>query len=709
MRRGKPTSSVRATAPARKATEVGFVPPMLATAADLASVPVTGQHLVYERKYDGMRAIAAVVPAGPGGENTSVTIWSRSGADKTAQFPEVAGGLAALGAARRRPLVLDGEIVAVDERGRPADFSHLQARMHLAGTRAIAQAVRRQPVVFYVFDLLRDGDESLVALPWAARRERLERLFRRSSRGETGASAGVRLSEIARGDGRRMVARAASEGWEGLVVKEVASPYEAGRRSPRWRKLKILTRQEFVVGGFTEGQGARTALGALLLGVWQDTPGTGRHLRYVGGVGTGFDRATLARLARALRSLETDASPFAGPVEAAGRVHWVRPAIVVEVRFAQWTPDGRLRHPVFLGWREDKPAGQVVREATPSAPAPAARGNAIAPVLDRLRALEEARRNGWVTLPDGTRLYVTNLWKVYWPELGLTKGDLLRYYAEISPVILPVLDDRPLVLERYPDGIEGEAFHQQRVQHRAPPGVRREVLPEGADPQSEAGAGAGRDERFIGGNLATLLYTAQLGAISQDPWFSTVRRPLEPCEAALDLDPGPEASWADVVDVARWTRDELVRLGVSAVPKTSGSRGLHLYFRLPTGTSYESALLFCQIVATLVATRHPRHATVERVVARRPPRAVYVDYLQNRPGKTLASAYSVRASAWAGVSTPLAWRELDEGVDLRAFTLRTLPARLRETGDLWARLRTMRPADLRAALERVAQSRGARP
>ena len=314
-------------------------------------------------------------------------------------------------------------------------------------------------------------------------------------------------------------------------------------------------------------------------------------------------------------------------------------------------------------------------------------------LVQRLRELEDSRKDGYVDLPGGDRLRVTNLWKLFWPALKITKGDLLRYYAQVSPYLLPAVADRPLVMKRFPNGIHGLTFYQQRVLEKPQAGVRTETLPEGFDPIKEDEE-ATNPARFVGGSLMTLLYMAQMAAISQDPWFSTVGAPLEPDQVAIDLDPGKGVGFDTVLDVARWVRDELERLHVPAVPKTSGSRGLHIYVPLPKGTSYETGLLLCQIVATLVASRHRRHATVERMVARRPKGTVYVDYLQNILGKTLATAYSARASDFAGVSTPLTWAELDEGVDPREFTIRTAPARFREAGDLWARLRTGEVVDL---------------
>jgi bifunctional non-homologous end joining protein LigD len=319
----------------------------------------------------------------------------------------------------------------------------------------------------------------------------------------------------------------------------------------------------------------------------------------------------------------------------------------------------------------------------------------VAAVVEQLDGLERIGRDGVVQLPNGDRLSVTNLKKIFWPELKITKGELMRYYARVSPYILPVIADRPLVLKRFPNGIEGKSFYQQRFLLDEPPqGVRIETLSDEIDPIGEDDA-----RRFVGGSLTTLLYMTQLAAISQDPWFSRVTSPLDADYVALDLDPMDEVGFDKVLDVARWVRDELEALGVRGYPKTSGSSGLHVYVALAPGTSYESGQLFAQLVATMVATKHPKTATVERAVRAR-GKTVYVDYLQNILGKTLATAYSARASEFAGVSTPLTWEEVDEGVDPRDFTIRTAPDRFDEVGDLWAGLRTGKPLDLRAFLKR---------
>ena len=684
---------------------------MLATLAD---PPLTGAGLLYEPKYDGIRALVHVPPAG---SRDTVRIWSRLGNDKTAQFPSIVRALEKLRTKLRANLLIDAEIVALDEKGRPAGFQRLQGRIHLRESRDVEQIDKAQPVAMIAFDLLRDGDEDIRGLPLTERRARLEERIGKYT------SDVLRISEQAAGDGRALHERALREGWEGLIVKDARAPYQSGRRSPAWRKLKVVHEQEFVVGGWTEPRQTRQYFGALLLGVYDEKTG---GLTYVGHTGTGFSQAELERLWKVLKPREIAKSPFSSRLKTNERAHWVRPDLVVQVRFTEWTADGKLRHPVYLGLRDDKRPEEVRRESSspnranhrgpqvaeplpvektnkstaqpPRVPRSKTSANAVSSVIDQLRTLEDARRDGTIELPDGLRLDVTNLAKIFWPEGKLTKGDLLRYYAEVSPLILPVVADRPLVMKRFPNGIDGPAFYQQRSrQENPPPGVRIETLPDEFDPISEPGA-----RRFIGGSLITLLYMTQLAAISQDPWFSRVQSPLDAGFAAIDLDPGEGTPFSRVLDVARWVHDELEALRVPAVPKTSGSSGLHIYIPLPPPTSYESGQLFCQIVATVVASRHPKIATVERTVRARPRGTVYVDYLQNILGKTLAAAYSARASVFAGVSTPLTWKEVHDGVDPKEFTIVTAPARFRETGDLWARLRTGKPANLEAVFRKYA-------
>jgi len=677
--------------------------------ASLDEPPMVQHGMVYEPKYDGIRALVDLAPPATKGP-AHVRVFSRNGNEKTAQFPAIVNALDKIARTLEGPVLLDGEIVAVDVAGRPLGFQHIQGRIHRTTASEIERGERDQPAILVLFDLLRDGDEDVRSLPLAARRLRLQERVRITA----ATKPLLRLSEMAVDDGRPLLERATTEGWEGLIAKDGQSVYQSGRRTPAWKKKKLLKQQEFVIGGWTEPRLSRQNFGALLVGYYDDG-----DLRWAGSVGTGFNDAELTRVSKLLRAREVATSPFAQKFRTPERQHWVKPELLAEVKFTEWTSEGLLRQPVYLGMRTDKKAKDVVREDMPSgrpkadgqrpkakSEGPKAKGQMgkaatkvdadLASLFDVLTHLEKTKKDADVTLSTGDSLRFTNLAKVFWPKLGITKGELIRYYVQASPLILTCVDDRPLVMKRFPNGVDGPAFYQQRHAEKTPPGVRREVLPEHIEPIDEEGP---RD-RLIGGSLTTLLYMTQLAAISQDPWFSRVADPLSQDHTAIDLDPGEGATFAHVLDVARWVKDELDRFGIPGVPKTSGSRGLHIYIPLPKHTSYQTGQLLAEMVATIVATAHPKVATVERWVKRRPRGTVYVDYLQNILGKTLATAYSARASDYAGVSTPLTWKEVARGIDPKAFTIRTAPARFKEVGDLWAPLRTGKPVDIKKLLKK---------
>ncbi|MGH7279814.1 MAG: non-homologous end-joining DNA ligase, partial [Candidatus Rokuibacteriota bacterium] len=479
----------------------GAVRPMLAS---LDAAPLTGESWVYEPKYDGIRALVEVTPgSGSGG----VRIWSRLGAEKTRQFPEI---VRALDDFRRRleaAVLIDGEIVALDAGREPTGFQGLQGRIHLTSAQDIAARARAEPAGFVAFDILRDGGEDLRPLPLAVRRAQLERVL-----GNAGAGT-LRLSEFVPGDGTTLHRRAGERGWEGLVAKRLDSPYRSGRRSPEWRKVKIQRREDFVVGGFTEGRSSRSHFGALLLGAWH-----GDALEYVGHTGTGFSEAELARLAGLLRPLETPRCPFRTRPRTNERPHWVEPRLVAQVRFTEWTADGKLRHPAYLGLRDDvrpRQAGRAPAAITgPNAgggdAVPGAGNGPLEALIRRLEALEAEGGGGTLALPDGARLEVSNLGKVFWTQTGITKGELLRHYVRLASLLLPAVADRPLVMKRFPNGIHARAFFQQRAPAQAPPGVRVEVV----------AADRVVPSRLVGGSLLTLLFMAQYAVVSQDPWFS---------------------------------------------------------------------------------------------------------------------------------------------------------------------------------------------
>jgi bifunctional non-homologous end joining protein LigD len=661
--------------------------PMLASLTD---APLDDPHLVYEPKYDGIRAIAEIAPKG------GVRLWSRLGNEKTRQFPEIADALATWAHDLKAPLVLDGEIVALDGKGEPTGFQKLQGRIHLADQQSPANST----TAFIAFDLLRDGRTDFRDRPLLERRAALERLFAERGGSTTRAkerASIVRISAMVRGDGRALYKEALDQGWEGLIAKHADSLYKSGKRSPDWRKLKIVHEQEFVIGGWTEPRQTRAYFGALLLGVYgphaepraEPPAPSPQSLIYTGHTGTGFNEKELARVMKLLQARETKTCPFKTKPKTNEPPHWVKPELVAQVKFTEWTADGKLRHPVYLGLRDDKKPADVTREEQKAVVRRSAfdvRRSNDAPrttnLLDQLSALESSRKDGVLTLPDGDSLKVTNLHKVFWPKQKLTKGDLFRFYVLAAPFLLPAVADRPLVMKRLPNGIAAPPFYQHRAPD-VPPGVRTEVV--GVIEQRP---------QIIGGSLKALLYMTQLAAISQDPWFSRVAHPEFADYAAFDLDPSDGVPFTQVLDVARWIRDELDTLGAIGVAKTSGADGLHIYIPLPAGTPYEAGMIFCQIVAAKVEQKHPKAATTERSVRARGKR-VYIDCLQNILGKTLATAYSARASEYAGVSTPVTWQEIDEGFDRKDFTIETAPARFQKVGDLWAKLRKSKGVDLK--------------
>jgi bifunctional non-homologous end joining protein LigD len=631
----------------------------------------------FEPKYDGIRVLAFVTA-------DEVRLVTRNGKEKGAQFPEVVDALARIARRARRSFVLDGEIVALIK-GAPARFQELQGRMHVKETAVIEKHSSSAPAALILFDILMDGDDVLVREPWALRRETLVKRI--------GKLVGdrVRVTESFPGRGDKMLEQARSEGWEGLIAKRMDSRYEPGVRSRSWLKLKIEFRQEFVIGGYTEPRNSREHIGALLLGYYD-----GDRFVYVGHTGGGFTRSGLAEMYRKLQPLEQKSSPFEETPRTNERAHWVRPKVVVEVKFNEWTADRRLRQPIFLGVRDDKSAREVGSEGVSvqrkSIKKTAAKRQTIAAkpattkgsgktgsgaaggIVSQLEEIQESGGDGVLDFGKGKRLDVSNLGKVFFPKERITKGDLMRYYASVADYILPVVAERPLVLKRFPGGIDGQAFYQQKAAATVPKQVRVETI------VNDVGE---RQLRFVGGDLITLLYTIQLAAVSVDPWHSRMGTLEFADYAIVDLDPGPRANFARVVQVARWCKEVLDRFKLHATIKTSGSTGLHIYIPLPPKTPTEAATLVAQFIAREVAERHPRQATTERMVKARGSAMVYVDFLQNIKGKTIASAYCVRAKPGAPVSTPLLWDELDDDLDPRDFTITTVPDRLRKVGDVW--------------------------
>jgi bifunctional non-homologous end joining protein LigD len=692
---------------------------MLASAGK--DVP-SGPQWVFEPKYDGIRIIALAT-------TDAVALITRNGHDKCRQFPEITNRLRDLARSLKRDLVLDGEIVALDTRGEPARFQELQGRMHLADDDAVKQVSTTTPSAYIAFDILLDGKEALLDEPWDVRRSHLEKVLGAGRREAGGGSDVLRISGYVSGDAEEMLAEARRRGWEGIMAKRRDCQYEPGRRVRYWQKLKIENRQELVVGGWTEPRNSRKHFGALLLGYYAPDGG----FVYAGHTGGGFSDRLLDDVFAKLRKLERRSSPFTIVPKTNERAHWAEPRVVVEVKFNEWTTSGVMRQPTFVGLRDDKNARDVVREpvsrqaqviaaseedaleetgdgrqatgkasAVRTTPIAAAKAKKTAKKIASVRSSPVARRrspkaavaakpattvvaqlraeptarHAALQVDGKTKLEVTNLGKIYFPVPKITKGQLMEFYADVSPYLLPALADRPLVLKRWPNGIkEGGEFYQQKAPDKVPDGVRVEEV---------ADDGITTQRRLIGGNLATLLYIVQLGAISTDPWSSRVQSIADADYSIIDLDPMPKATFKRVINVARWVKEELDELGLHAVMKTSGASGMHIVLPLPRGASYDISKVLAELVARRVNEKHPKETTIMRAVKSRPQDAVYVDFLQNIRGKTVASVYSARAETYASVSTPLKWSELTDDLDPRDFTIQNVPARLKRVGDLWA-------------------------
>jgi len=640
---------------------------------------IPGDGWTFEPKYDGVRVLAYAT-------SSDVKLITRNGKEKAKQFPEIVGALKKLSAQLKRPLVLDGEIVALID-GEPARFQELQSRMHVKDTHIIERHTSSTPAALILFDILMDGDEVLLHEPWSVRRERLVKRVGKH------VTPQVRVTESVEGNGRKMLDQARKQGWEGVIAKRVDSRYEPGNRSRNWLKLKIEFRQEFVVGGYTEPRQSREHIGAILLGYFDKD-----RLIYAGHTGGGFSRQGLVDMYRRLKPLERKTAPVSETPKTNEKAHWVDPEVVVEVKFSEWTADRRLRQPIFLGVRDDKNAREVglekksvqkktsktervasreekqpVRAATRKSRKSAAKVDSGS-ILEQLVEIEKRRGDATLELGGGKKLKVSNLDKIFFPKAKYTKGDVMRYYVRIADLILPTMKDRPLVLKRFPNGIDAQSFYQQKASETTPPEVRvEEIITDNGEKQP----------RYIGGDLLTLLYTIQLGAISVDPWHSHVPTLDFADYTIIDLDPGPRANFQRVMQVAKWAKEVLDSFGLHAAIKTSGSEGLHIYLPLPPRTPNEAATLVAQVIATKVASAHPKEATIERMVKARGAAMVYVDYLQNIQGKTVAGPYCVRAKAGATVSTPLRWNELTDDLDPRDFNLGNAAERFEKIGDIW--------------------------
>jgi bifunctional non-homologous end joining protein LigD len=625
--------------------------------AETGDRPFSAPEWLFELKLDGYRTLAA--------RDQGARLLSRNGNDLTSCFPEVVQALRGLPFER---LLLDGELVALDDSGRPS-FQRLQQRAQLRRALDIRHASVDCPVTFFAFDILGFADFDLRSLPLIERK----RILRRT----VPAAGQIRVLDYFEAEGEMLYDQVRKLGLEGIVGKRLDSPYKPGR-SPAWIKIRTRRTEDFVVVGFSAPKGSRSGFGALYLGCYRDG-----ELIYSGRAGSGFSEQQLTTVRATLEKIRSQAPACGGMLPQEPGTGWVEPLLVCEVEFTEWTEEGLLRQPVFLRFREDKRPEECVGsgggtrfrvEGQPGSE-PARGGNPAGPV----------RRAKVATVE------FSNLQKVFWPEEGYTKGDLIDYYRAIAPWILPYLAERPVVLTRYPDGIDGKSFFQMDAPRFVPEWVRTERM---WSEQAER-----EIDHFIAGDEMSLLYLINLGTIPLHVWGSRISDIGHPDWCVLDLDP-KGAPFANVVQVARATHALCEKLGLPNYVKTSGSSGLHVMIPLGCQCRHDESRSLGELLARLITAELPEIATLTRQVSRREGK-VYLDYLQNGSGRLIVAPFSVRPLPGAPVSAPLRWSEITPDLDIRSFTISNMPARMKRLRrDPLANVLRETP-DLAAALERV--------
>lgn len=669
--------------------------PML---AEIGDSPMQHPDWMWEPKLDGYRALAFV-------DGNGVRIRSRRGLELAGTFPRLA---AALREQAEAGLILDGELVAFDAAGKPS-FNALQNRFQLKGEREIAAADRASPTLFYAFDLLHFEGIDLRTTPWRDRRRYLAQCLLPSPL--------IHLVH-ADGDGVALQAAALASGFEGVVGKHKDSVYEAGRRSPAWLKIKPTHSAEFVIGGYTRGKGARAKLGSLLIGYWDKG-----KLRHASHVGSGFDERSLRQVLARLEPLHSDQCPFVETPLVNGPVTWVKPELVAEVNYQQWTEDGSLRAPTFVRLRDDidpRTVKRVEPDLAARADKPRARGKTApaqpANAGDEILAALDSPKNAFELGVGDQRVRLTHLDRVYWPAVealqqpAQTKRDLLRYLAQVAPLMLPHLADRPLTMIRMPDGIGGQRFFQKHWTQERPDFVETVNVYSAHKDENH--------EYLLCNNLPTLLWLAQQGTLEFHVWHSRARPgpdavssstdydgSLQSLEASVlnytdyvvfDIDPyiysGKEAPGAEPElntiafekgkQVAFWLRELLQGMALEPIVKTSGKTGLHVFVPIRRTLDFDAARHVSELVSRHLMRQHPKDITMEWSVPKRTGR-IFMDHNMNVRGKTLNVAYSPRGEPGAPVSMPLTWDELASAHPLD-FRIPDVVKRLSRTGDRWS-------------------------
>ncbi len=587
-----------------------------------------GKDWIFEIKWDGYRAIAEVA-----GKNTR--LYSRNGLSFGDEYVPVFDELLQF----KKKMVLDGEIVVLDENGHPS-FQLLQQYGQNADV----------PLTYYVFDILSLNGKSVKDLPLIERKQLLKENLPESDV--------IKYCDHVAGEGLAFFNAMREQGLEGMIAKKADSTYNENSRNGDWLKVKHMLTDEAVIAGYTAPRGGRKYFGALVLGHYEKG-----KLKYIGHTGTGFTDKTLKETYNLLQPLVTDKNPFAGKVRVNSPVTWVIPKLVCNLKYTEVTDEGARRHPVFMGLRVDKSANEVKPEAP-------VEQEETEPVEQENDVMDKEKTIG------GKKVSLTNLDKIFWPDEGYTKGDVIDYYNEVYRYIIKHIKDRPQSLRRHPNGINGKDFFQKDAGGQAPDWVQEwKNWSEGAD----------KDIHWLLANdKPSLLYLANLGCIELNPWNSRIQTPENPDYLVMDLDPSDKNTFDEVVECALAVKDLLDKAGCKGYCKTSGATGLHVYIPLGAKYDYEHARQFAELIAVMTTELLPNTTTIERSLSKRKKNHIYVDFLQNKEGATLSCAYSLRPKPGAPVSTPLDWNEVKPGIDPRDYNIKNTLQRLKKLGDLFA-------------------------
>ncbi|THU32470.1 DNA ligase D [Niastella caeni] len=645
--------------------------PMLATLTD---EPFDDKDWVFEIKYDGYRALSYI-------NGNDVTIMSRKNLSYNQKFSPVVTALQEL----ELEAVIDGEIVALNEAGK-SKFQLLQQW----------QKTGQGELIYYAFDLLWLNGYNLMNLPLHERKEILQQVLPEHPL--------VRYSDHIEKKGSQFFEAVTQQGLEGIIAKAIDSTYTPKVRTKQWLKIKANQRQEVVIGGFTESRGSRSHFGALVLGVYENN-----RLKYVGHSGSGFTEQSLETIYKKLKPLVTATSPFEKKPKTNMPCTWVKPVLVCEVKFSEWTKDNILRQPIFMGLREDKKAKDVHKEKavrtatavkegeeesasqqrsqttkkmqTKTAKKKTASGNAKRRTLNAEQKPSAKTTKSFLNDTDKEQVIIinkkeltfTNLDKIYWPAEKITKRDMLNYYERIAPYMLPYMKDRPQSMNRFPNGIKKPSFYQKDVTGKVADWIEKHDYVSESDGEKK--------QYLVCTDEASLLYMANLGCIEMNPWHSTTRKPDNPTWCVIDLDPG-KISFDKVIEAAQVVKALADDLEIDTYCKTSGSTGLHIYIPLGAIYDYDQSRQLAELLVTLVYHEIPSFTSLERSPAKRKNK-IYLDYLQNRSIQTIAAPYSLRPKPGATASAPLHWEEVKKGLSIQNFTIDNMYDRAKEVGDIF--------------------------